>query len=500
MQKIKNKLYIIFGIYFTFGWLVANPLSAEEVKEASQTAKSIKLSLSDVTQLALRNNLDIQIARYTAYAQRTDLTEAESVFDTVLNASASYSDDQSKTATAFAGTRSTINEYGLGLSKKLPTGTTLGLEFSDTRASTNSAFTSLTPAHEATARFSIHQPLGSNIFGLIDRGQIRITRLDVLNSDFSALGRIEESLAQAQIAYWRLALAYRELKVGREMLNKAKSLYENFLKKNKLGLVEDAELFAAKANVLQRQNNVQTLAHQLLLAKNNLLLYLHEEDLDLEVIPQDVFMPAGQNIEVGSSLKIAIKNNRDYQQAVNELQSRGINFDIKKNSLWPEIDLELSFAQNGLELEQSKAWQNVTAEDNPELFLGMSVTLDLENKKARSAKEKAQIEKANALLKLKKIEHKIVVDVTNSVDTINNKRESIKLNKNIVDLQEKKLNFEEKRFASGRSSSDTLIRYQEDLLQAKLLLAQSLFGYEQAQIDLKLAEDSLLNEFWQGAL
>ena len=62
----------------------------------------------------------------------------------------------------------------------------------------------------------------------------------------------------------------------------------------------------------------------------------------------------------------------------------------------------------------------------------MSVSMNMENREARSEKEKAQIEKANALLKLKKIEHKVLVDITNSVDAINNRKESIKLNKDIL--------------------------------------------------------------------
>jgi len=491
-------LFIIIVIIIGLSSLGVAALCAQA--ETTQNVKSIALSLNELSRLVLMNSLDIQTARYDALIKRTSLKNAESVFDTVLNAQINHIDDQQKTNSTFSGTHSTINEYSAGLSKKLPTGTTLRLEAGDTRVFSNSTFSSLSPAHEAQAKFSINQPLGNNFFGLIDRGRVKITKLDVKNSDFQALGRIEQYLADAQVAYWRLVLAYRQLNIARKMLDKAETLYELFQKQNKLGLIEDAELYAAQANVMQRQNNVSELEHQLLLAKNNLLLYIHEEDLNLHIIPQDAFIIKEGTANLRKSIKTAIANNRDYQRAKNDLEMRGIKLAMKQNSIWPEIDLELSYAQNGLEPGRDRAWSNLTQEDNPELVVGLSLSVPLENSAAKGSREKARLEKKNALLALKKTEHQILVDVANSVDALNNKTETIKINRNIVELQEKKLDFEEKRFSAGRSNTDTLIRYQEDLLNSQLLLAQSLFDYEQATINLKLSEDTLLNEFWQGAL
>ena len=57
-----------------------------------------------------------------------------------------------------------------------------------------------------------------------------------------------------------------------------------------------------------------------------------------------------------------------------------------------------------------------------------------------------------------------------------------------------KLAEEEKRFKLGRSNSDTLIRYHDDLLIAKISLADSLYQYNSDFIDLRLKENSLLDE------
>lgn len=497
-KKYKGFVVIIIA-FLCLGVFAPSGLSGQE-KQADAPVNSVTLSLREVSRLALDNNLDIQISRYNAYIERTRGKDAESVFDTMLNAQVFYLNDQSKTGSTFAGTKTIIDEYKLGLSKKFPTGTTLSVDVGDTRVSNNSAFTTLNPTHEASVKFSLHQPMGSNFFGLIERGRIKITRLDIANSDFQALSRIEQSLARAQINYWNLVLAYRQLKISRQMLSRAETFYEQALDEKKLGMIEEAELYAAQANVLSRKNTEATLTHQLLIAKNNLLLDLHEEDLNMRVIPLDVFAIKDEFIVAQERMKQVIGKNREYLQAKNSLEAKGINLSMKDNSVWPEIDFEVSLADNGLELKQSKAWNNVTAENNPELFLGLTVSMSLENRSAKSRQEKARLEKTRALVDLKKTEYKLMVDVINAVDTINNRTEKIKFNQQIAKLQEGKLTFEEKRFASGRSNSDTLIRYQEDSLNAQLALAQSLFEYEQASVELKLLENSLLDEYYPEKL
>ena len=499
MRFIKKTIafMLIFGLLLFPG--KALEAGALEQDEGSPAA-SVALTLADISELVLKNNPDIQIARYNAYIERTRGKDAESVFDTMLNAQAIYLDDQTKAVSTLAGTKTLTNEYSLGLSKKLPTGTTLAVDVSDRRTFSNSAFTSLSPSHEAVVKFSLRQPIGSNFFGLIDRGRVKITRLDIANSDFQALGRIEQALAQAQINYWKLALACRQLKIGRRMLEKAEAFYDFSKKKSKLGMIEEAELYAAQANVLRRKDSVETLMHELLIAKNDLLLDLHEEDLNLQIIPRDVFAVKDVKISARECMNNAVRKNREYSRAKNSLRAKGIDLSMKNNSLWPEIDLEVSLADNGLELEQDKAWENVAAENNPELFLGLSVSIPLENRAAKSRREKARLEKTKALVDLKKIEYKIMVDVINAVDAINSRKEKIKLNRQIARLQERKLAFEEKRFASGRSQSDTLIRYQEDLLNARLALARSLFEHKKVSVELKLLENTLLEEYWQGKL
>ncbi|MBU4304723.1 MAG: TolC family protein [Candidatus Omnitrophica bacterium] len=468
--------------------------------DSGAQAEVVALSLDDVSRLVLKNNPDIQMAKYDAYIRRTDLKDARSIFDTMLSLQAAYLNDRRKTSSTLLGTKSTTTDYSLGLEKKLPSGTTLGISADDSRDFSNSAFSSFPTGHEASVKFSLRQPLGNNFFGMIDRGRIKITRLDIENSDFQAIVRIEQALAQAQTAYWRLVLKQEELKTARAMLEKAEQLYAVFKDKHALGLVEDAELFGVEANVAQRRSSIAALTHERTMAKNEVLLSLHEEDLNIVIVPQDALDISERALDWEENLRRALEQRRDYKQAQNDVAMKNIELRLKRNSRWPQVDLEASFLHNGLEASQAKAWENLTQEDNPQWYMGLSVQVPLENRAASSKHEKAQWEKAKALIALKKTESIIAVEINNSVDAVNNTIEKLKLQERIVSLQENKLLFEEQRFAKGRSDTDTLIRYQEDLQQAQLALSGVRFEQKKAMIDLLLAENSLLDLYWKEAL
>ena len=488
IMKININFFLVI-IFFTLGNFVY-------AQGSEITQPVMRTNLGQISRLCLENSFDVQIAQYEVDINRTDLKASRSIYDTNLNLDAGYLNNQHKSVYSLSGTKSTANNYSFGLSKKIFSGTNIAVDFIGQRNSTDSTSVSITPAYEAEAKISLRQPVGKNYFGLIDRGRIKITKLQIENSDYTALNKIEQALAKAQIAYWNLVLKYEEHLIETNMLKKAESLYALFKKKKELGLIEDAELFAAHANVAKRQSNLLGTEHNLVAANNSLLMCLHLENLEISLSPEEKldvmrFEPVGTVI----ALEIAFANRRDYQQARKEVEIKKINLKLKENSLWPEIDLQTSFSHNGVNASQSKAWQDITAQDNPEFYAGINLHFPLENTLARSNRDRARLEKGKAIISLQKVELLIQIGIDTCVDSVNNILQKIKLEREIVGLQKSKLAFEEKRFNAGRSTTDTLIRYQEDLLNAKLSLVRNLFFYKQAEIDLKLAQNSLLAEY-----
>lgn len=468
---------------------------------AQVPAKEIPLSIEEVSELALKNNFDIQLAKYDAYIKRTGLLEKESIYDALVSGSLKVTDNQMKPASTLAGTQSLSNEYELGASKKLPTGTTISTTVSDERNWTNSAFTTTNPSHNAKAKVGIKQEIAKNFFGLIDRANIKITKIDIENSDFTSLDKIEEYLSQVQKAYWMLALTKKELDIQNSILKKAEELYKLHKNKQATGLVETPEVLASEANVKERQNDVLLAENAFKTAMNDLLYKLNFDPEEAQITPSETFEAKNSTEPVYiDSLKKALLTRRDYLKEKNEAKSKNIKLAMKKNNLWPEINLELTFTRNGLDQNYKKAIEGISREDNPEYYAGLSFSYALENSLAKSEFNKAKLEKAQEIIKLKSVERKVVVEIKNSADTLLSRINAQKNSGEIAKLHKRKLEAEETRFNSGRSDTDTLIRYQEDLLVSEISLALADYELKAAEIDLELKENTLLNKYWKEKL
>ena len=101
-------------------------------------------------------------------------------------------------------------------------------------------------------------------------------------------------------------------------------------------------------------------------------------------------------------------------------------------------------------------------------------------------------EKAKALLSLKKVEKTIVTEVDDSVRKVNLDKNKAEQRIKIEELQRLKLVEEEKKYKYGRSDSDRIIRFQEDLLHAEILALKAVRDYMRSLVDLYLTEDTYL--------
>ncbi len=466
----------------------------------TQDTISRELSLDDVTELALRNSLDIQIARFDAYMERTSLEDAESIFDTFLKGEVSYQRDKKMQPSVTAGNQDKKVSYSVGLEKKLPTGTTVYLDATSTRNDTDSAYVTLNPYHEALAEISLVQELGKNFFGLADRAEIKITKIDIENSDFTSLDDIEDALYQAQRAYWNFVLKETELEIAEDMLKQAEKLYAIYQDKYSLGLAERSDFLAVEALVYARKSEIEVARLAKETEKNSLLFLINRGDFQEQITPKENLVCLLEDADLIEALREAIENRRDYKQAENNLRKNGIEIVVKKNALWPQIDLEATYSRNNLNSERRQAWEDIGQNSNDEVAVKVNFKFPLENREAKAALKKVTLEKKKLLLELKKTEREILRQINDKVNRINTLRREVELYEFTTGLHQEKLNEQVKRVNYGRSNSDTLITYEEDLLKARLKLAAYRYEYRLSLIELALAQNTLLDEYWREPL
>lgn len=482
---------ILFSVVFHFG---------AGVLFAQQTNREYVFSLKTISKQALLNNFEIQLAKYDAWIARTGQAGAQSVFDTILSGQVKYQDDQNQKTSALYGTKTVKNDYDIALSRKLPTGTTVALGMANNRTWTDAPISSASLVHDSSVGLSMAQPIGRNFFGLQDRGDIRLKKLNIDNADFFSLDRIESHLAVVQKQYWDLVFYLELFGIEKDMLGQAKRLYDLHQEKFTDGLVEKAELIAAQANYQDHENLLALALNRVQTASSTIALMLNIEEDNVQIRPQETLQMTEEEQDFLAAMKAAIANRRDYKSDLNALEARNVKLAIEKNNAWPEINLTASFKKNGLGDGFSSAVRNISSEGHPDYSVGVAVKIPLENRLALSELKAAELEKAKGILNLKYTERKIATQIADQVRDCRVYRDVALNREKIAGLQSQKLQEEEKRFARGRSTTDTLIRYQQDALNARMASAQAKHRYQTSLVDLQWKEGTLLAEYWDEKL
>src|SRR6266478_3609800 len=285
------------------------------------------LSLDDAIALALENNLDIAIARYTLNIADTDILRARAgasilgtpigtvlntpgggvggigaqsgaatggtslgagglgggtnglvsstlgfgpqigSFDPVLTGTLQEDHFNQKTSSSFSVPLLVQNTgtVDFAYNQAFQWGTNLSVGFNNTRATTNNIFTSLSPQLNSNFRATVTQHLLQG-FGFAPNTRfIHIAKNNRELSDVAFRLQVTDSVDQIENIYWDLVFAYENVRVQNESLAFAQKTLSDTKKQVEIGSLAPIE-------VVRAQSTVATDQQQLTLAQTNLQL------------------------------------------------------------------------------------------------------------------------------------------------------------------------------------------------------------------------------------
>lgn len=491
------KLIKILNITVLLSIALYIPLSAKEANVLSEkdtiSIGGYPISLSEAITYTLQNNFTIEMARIERKIIAHEVPIARSIYDTLFTADSGYTADRAEPIMTSSAKKSNRAVWNMGLAKKIPTGTTLSLDLINSRTSAPSQATSLEPYYMSDLALGINQPLLKNGFGFLDRSRIKLVELDVSRLDLGLLDTIEADIADVLKKYWDLSFTYKTLQAKEDALAYAEEFLRITDEQFGNGALEETDLYAAKANVEQRQKEVLEARTARTNASNDLKLAMNFFP-EYELSPVDDASITREPLEASSQIATAINNRRDLESAHIAIEAKKLTLAMDKNSLWPQIDLISTFTSNGLAREMIDALGEAFSLEDPTYFIGAEFSFPLENRNARHQFSQSDLEKAKAIIDLTRIEKNIDTTIKKAVNAINLAQDQIVHNEKIIEYQIKKLEGEEKKYGFGRSSSDIILRYENDVINAQISYLDSIFSLSKALVDLKRNQNILLND------
>lgn len=468
------------ALFFLIILLLPNFLYA--TTSTLQHSNALILTAEKVKGLALQKNIAIQIAKLEQKMGKEALPAAQSVYDTTLASELSHTQDKSARTTNIFGTETNSTAFDISLQQKVPSGTEFSLGFFNLRDSTDSAFATINPAFDSKVEISLKQPVAQNVLGFVDRKQIQMVKKELEALDGQTQSEIQTRVYEILTHYWNFYYAHHLLKHDREAVDKARDLLTAARQKEKLGLIEAIDLNAYEANLALKEAAS-------LEVENYLLTAVEVLRRDLDATPEIVFAPGDEVFShqtlspLDETIAEAIANRPDYQALKRELEASRIKVSLEKNKRWPQINLLASFALNGVDQTYGNAIKDI-GDGHPVWLTGMELTFPLQNRFQRSELRKGELARAKKILQLRDKELEIVEQVTKKIRQTENAFSRLLIALKARDHQYQKLVGELKKYGQGRSDSDTVIRFQNDYIDAQRLALKSQVDYRLSQLDL----------------
>lgn len=467
------------------------------VVPAAHAQQKIRLSAADVERLALERSFGVKQVWLASDAVQQNIMQSKGIFDTNLGAGVSHQIDDSAKASQIFGGRIDTTIAEISATKKLPSGTQVGFGLAQERLKYHDALTingnPVFPPNalfEPIISFSISQPVMKNVGGYQDRRTVKSAELGALAAELSAQRQVETLVYGALSDYWNLVIIRRLIATRVKSVQFARQFLATTEEEFKLGTAEETDVLAARANILVRDDELRALKEVERGWEEGLRTKLAMgPELYIENVEKTPPL-----VKVGGSISGriagALETRRDYQASKRELELRDVELAVAKNERWPSMDLYSTLALNEIRGGFTDAWGSV---NSPNWTVGMQFSMPLENRVARAGKKRSDIQKAAAIVALKDLENRIANSVSRHAKEVGARKKIVTQSQRVANLQREKLRQENEKYGMGRSTSDLIVRYQDDVVAAERGNAEAWLAYKTAALNLALAEGKLVD-------
>ena len=453
-----------------------------------------------------------------------------SSYDPILTGTLQLDRFSQKTSSAFIGvptlTQNT-STVDFAYNQGFATGTNLSVGFNNTRITTNSPFTTLSPTLNSSFKAQLTQHLLQGFGFNANRRFIIIAKNNRELTDVAFRLQITTTVDQIQNMYWDLVNAYENVKVQQDALALAEKTLSDNKKQVEIGTLAPIEIVRAQSQVATNQQSLilakTTLELQQLLMKNALSRTLQSAGvIDAEVIPTDTMrMPTDQDTVAASQdlINDALVHRPELAESRIDLKNREISMKAVKNSLLPSVDLFAYYGGSGLGGSFNPAAPVCTAPDQqfctqpadippsvsyggtihqlfnstaPDKGAGLSLNIPIRNRAAQANHIRSQLEFRQAQMRLQQVENEIRIEVRNAQFALQQNQASVAAAQAAVDLAKESLDAEQKKYALGASTSTLVLQQSSALTQSRSNLVAARAAYEKARVELDRATGLLL--------
>lgn len=466
--------------------------AAGAVLVLSQSASAVlRLTPQSVVDIALRQGLSAKNAELTAQLSYFNLSQTLGAYDFNFSITPGYEYTEAEILSGQGDLRDKTFTLGSTLSKKFITGTTLTLDYIDTRQ--NSLLRSIPAptrspdANLTSLQLALRQNLLANFFGYADRLLIDSYRSAVDSALENREEQLEGTLLNVMTLYWNAYTAEQQFRENLAAREKYTQLVKNVRRKAGFNLSAPGELPRLEAESEATEARVKSSSAAYLNAIQSLLTELRLETNEQIVLD----VPS----EIPPVPQLAAKQTDDLRA----VRIGKINLDVADKTLssvrsktLPTLDLIARVRTTGVDQDHSEAVAEMAATTHPTYYVGLEFSTPINSTAYRGQIANAEVQKAIAenAYDLAVDQAKKLLDST--ARDVLARYTVAKLAGTTVEQRERVVRELETAYRQGRQPLVELIRAYNDLFAAQLDRATAIGQYHIGLNQLAAARDELV--------
>ena len=501
-------------------------------------AGNLYLSLSDAIALALENNIDIEVSRYTypisASALRASYASngAGVSYDPAVTSTINWGRSANISTNSITAGGQPVNTAdskvrNFGIQQGFMTGGTATLGFNNTITNSNNANAIYLPQFSSGLSLQGSQPILQG-FGLaFNTRNIRVAKNNVRLSDYQFEQQLNTTLNTVISTYWNLVSSYLAVDVAQQSLTLSQKLLDDNKKQLEIGTMAPLDVLQAEQQVSTSETNLitaQTAVEQLEVTLKNLLSrngLSNPTISDVHIVPTDrITVPDVEPIQpVQDVVAKALDNRPELAQQRLQVENSKINLTGTRNAMLPQLNLTGNISNPGAggvfntnpyinpvtNLPATRpapypdyvgGYSNILRQvfgvPTVNYTVGFTLNIPLRNRAAQESYIQQDLQLRQSELNLQKEANQIRTDVQNALIAVKNARARYTSAAKASAVAQQVLDAEQKKYALGASTSYAVVQHQTDLANARQSEVAAISAYAQAKLQLDQASGTIL--------
>ncbi len=466
---------------------------------------TVRLSLQECRQLALQNNLGLQVRRLDPLVRMHQVTAAEGTFDPTLSANVNYrysqdpdqlveriNEDSTTTWLSLARDPSRSANLSASVSKRFAFGTDVevGLGTSWSERSGNKLFAS-------GVDLDITQPLLRGFGREATKGNLVIARGNLESAESALRDEIAATLQGVERSYWDLVESHMELEVAKLSLEQSRQLLERSRARVETGQQTISDIIQAEADVAAREQELIARRAAIRDAEDEVRRALNlvngENAWDVMIVPTDDPSVMEELPPIDRLVDTAVESREDLRRSRMNVEIADLRVRMNRNSTLPRLDATGQLMLQDSDRDLGGSWDAVPSADFQTWQVGLRLSVPLGNNSAEGAYRQAVVNLKEAQLSSEQLAQEIQAQVRSAYRRVETTSEQLKAAAVTLRLRERQLEIANERLRLGLNTSYDVIQAQKDLADTRKSRLTAQIAHQKALIDLDIATGSLLS-------